>query len=115
MRFAARLKEGELAILPECKVLKASEVAALRDARKIVDDAVVQRDSIEAEARTAFAAEKTRGVDEGRAEGREQLTQELLELSARGTQLLGDLEQRIPEIVSSVVKRILGTFDDDEL
>lgn len=115
MFLALRLKDGDLALLPERKIIKASEVAALRTAQDIIDDAHAERERILAEAKSAFETEKAKGFEDGKTEGREHLAQELLDLSSKGSAFLADLESQVPTIVTSIVRRILGAFDDDDL
>jgi type III secretion protein L len=115
MRLAAQLKDGGLQLLPERRVVKAAEVKAIVDARALLDAAAAEAERIRAAAREAYEQEKQRGYEDGHAAGKEQLAEELARLSAEGARLASDFEARIPEIVMSALRQILGTYDQTEL
>jgi type III secretion protein L len=115
MRLAAQLKDGGLRLLPERRLLKAADVKAIADARALLDDAAAEAEQSREAAKEAYEAAKRQGYDDGLAAGKDQLAARLVELSDEGARLVSDFEARIPEIVMSALRQILGTFDDTEL
>jgi type III secretion protein L len=115
MRLAAQLKDGGLRLLPERKVVKAAEVTAVREARALIDDAAAEAERIRQAAKEAYEQEKRRGYQDGLAAGGDEVAKRLIELAAQGSELMNDFESRVPEIVISALRQILGTFDDTEL
>lgn len=115
MRLAAQLKDGGLQLLPERRIVKAAEVKAIADVRALLDAAATESERIRAAAQEAYAAEKQRGYDDGLAAGKDELAAELTRLSTEGARLVSDFEDRIPEIVMSALRQILGSYDQTEL
>jgi type III secretion protein L len=115
MRLAAQLKDGGLQLLPELRVVKAADVKAIADARALLDAAANEAERIGAAAKEAYEQEKQRGYEDGHAAGKDHLAEELARLSAESSRLVSDFETRIPEIVMSALRQILGTYDQTDL
>lgn len=115
MYLAARLKDGGLRLLPERRVVKAAELAALADARGIVEDANMEAERIREAAHQAYLDEKQRGYEDGVASGGEKIAEELTELAAQGAQFVDRLEANMPDIISDAVRQILKHFDKTDL
>jgi type III secretion protein L len=115
MRLVAQLKDGGLQLLPELRVVKAADVKAIADARALLDAATNEAERIRAAAKEAYEQEKQRGYDDGYAAGKDQLAEDLARLSAESARLASDFETRIPEIVMSALRQILGTYDQTDL
>jgi type III secretion protein L len=115
MYLAARLKDGGLRLLPERRVVKAAEIAALADARGIVEDAGMEAERIREAAHQAYLDEKQRGYAEGVASGEAKIALELADLAAQGARFVDRLEAQMPDIISDAVRQILGTFDKSDL
>jgi type III secretion protein L len=115
MRLAAQLKDGGLRLLPEQRLLKAADVKAIADVRALLDQVAAEAERSREAAKEAYEEAKRQGYDDGLAAGKDQVAGRLVELSDQGAALVSDLEARIPEIVMSALRQILGTFDDTEV
>ena len=103
------------AVRPAAKILRAVELE-----RWLQGDAALERAGAEAAATIASAglayeAERRRGLEEGRAAASAELARALADAHATLQATLGEVEEALPALVSSVVEDIIGSFDADTL
>lgn len=112
-------------IFPEKKVLKPEEYAAIlsatelvaqakENARGIIAEANQNAEEIKITAQQHFESEKKRGYDEGCEEGKQALTEQMLELSAKSIANLEKFEAGIVDLIRDALKRILNDIPSDE-
>jgi len=111
-----RLKTAHEALpAPGQRVLKAADYALLREARELLaqahHDAQALRDSAQAE----LDAHRQRGYAQGLAEAKREGAELMLETVGRSVDYLGQIENQIIDLLLSVVRKLLGTFDDAAL
>jgi len=97
------------------KVLKAVEFERIASADSIIRDAVKKSNEIDEQARKAYEAEKQRGYQEGLDEGRSEIASRLTELTAEYSESVSDLQDSLIGILPSLVRKIIGSFNDAEL
>jgi type III secretion protein L len=103
-----------LGLAPGTQVVRAAELAVLRDAQQAVADARAQADAIVAQAGAAFEAEKQRGYQEGLEEARLQQAEQMIENVSRTIDYFSKVEGRMVDLVMQAVQKIIGDFDDSE-
>jgi type III secretion protein L len=108
---AARLAVG---LDPAARVVRAGEIAALRDAEAAVAAAREQADAIVAGAQDAFEAEKQRGYQEGLEEARMEQAEQMIENVSRTVDYFSKVEGRMVDLVMQAVQKIIADFDDSE-
>ncbi|HSV47688.1 MAG TPA: HrpE/YscL family type III secretion apparatus protein, partial [Ramlibacter sp.] len=103
-----------LGLAPGVKVVRAADIAVLRDAAQAVADARAQADAIVAEATAAFEAEKQRGYQEGQEEARLEQAEQMIENVSRTIDYFSKVEGRMVDLVMQAVQKIISDFDDSE-
>lgn len=107
----AFLKDGQPAIAPGMRVLKASALADFVDAGRILDEARARAAAIIAAAEDAHRQRKEAGFEEGIRLGKESLSRYMLEVVAKSRLYLEDNEERVVILVLAALKKILGEMD----
>jgi type III secretion protein L len=97
------------------KVLKAADFERISTADTIIRDAVKKSKEVEQEAREAYEFEKQRGYQEGLDLGRGEIATRLTELTAEYAESVTSLQESLIGILPSLVRKVIGTFDDAEL
>ena len=115
MRLALRLENGALGLAGERRVIKAHEVEALRDHKRLLEEARQEAETIVGSANEAYEAERQRGYQEGRQSGKGEIAERLVELAEQNAHLMAGLEAKVPEIVMSALRQILGEYDNFDL
>jgi len=100
---------------PAGSVLSSREAKAWEDAFKFLDEAQKQlaeeRKQAQEAASRLYAAERTRGYEEGKARGALEATRLLTETTVRADRYLQSIEQQVAELAMGIVRRVLGDLD----
>ncbi|HSI82144.1 MAG TPA: HrpE/YscL family type III secretion apparatus protein [Candidatus Methylacidiphilales bacterium] len=110
-----RITEKSLRSLPNQRVLKPDDYAALLTAEKLLADAHAEAERLRAEAIKVFESEKKRGYEAGLDEGREQIATQLMETAMDSVTNMAAMEERIVDVVVRSLKKILGDMDNREV
>lgn len=105
----------KLQLLPDQKVIKAADFSAFLEAEKLLSLAKEHAAGMLVKAKQDYEAEKKRGYDDGLAEGKEKIAEQMIETVSEAVNYFGGLEQKVAEIVTGALKRILGELDSNEL
>lgn len=81
----------------------------------ILAEAEKMRSKIFEEAKKYYASEAKRGYDDGYSTGKKEMTEQLVEISARNSHNIEQLQGNIVMLVMKALKRILGEVQHDEL
>jgi type III secretion protein L len=103
-----------LGIDPATQVVRAHEMAALREAQQIVADAQVQADAIVAGAHEALEAERQRGYAQGLEEAQLDQAEQMIENVSRTIDYFSKVEGRVVDLVMQSIQKIVSEFDDTE-
>jgi type III secretion protein L len=103
-----------LGIDPATQVVRAHEMAALREAQQIVADAQVQADAIVAGAQEALEAERQRGYAQGLEEAQLDQAEQMIENVSRTIDYFSKVEGRVVDLVMQSIQKIVSEFDDTE-
>lgn len=112
-------------LLPDTKIVRAEEYAALTNAeaileeakskaKKIVAQANTQADLILQEAKRCYEEEKKRGFSEGEEEGQQKVLETLFKMVERGVDYLESIEKTLVHVVKNSIERILGEIEDEK-
>lgn len=112
-RFAVLKSRVELA--PDAKVVKSADYAELAEASRIVAAAQELATRIEAESRAACEAEKKRGYEEGFAQGKMEIAEQMLSSASRGVEYLEHMEKSVVDVVMKSLTAVLGELNEKEL
>lgn len=107
--------ESGLELLPNKKIIKAQEYSAYVDAHAIIDEAKQQAQAILSKAQDAFEAERKKGMEIGMIEGKEKISEHMLDTISQTVRSLETFEEQVVELVMRALKRIIGEMDDKEL
>lgn len=99
---------------PAAKVVRAADIATLRDAEGAIAAANAQAEAIVADAKQAFEAEKQRGYQEGLEEAKLEQAENMIENVSRTIDYFGKVEGRMVDLVMQAVQKIISDFDDTE-
>ncbi|MEM8596895.1 MAG: FliH/SctL family protein [Pseudomonadota bacterium] len=113
MASAHLLKPGRLAELgatlaPGAARMPAQEVDALVRAEAIVAEAEARATTIVAEAETVRQAERERGLEEGRAAGREEMLAAVLNSQAKADRAIASLEREVAGLALDIARAVIG-------
>ena len=95
-------------------VVRAEEFNHWREAARAVDAANQYLKSMQELAQAAYEQEKQRGYLEGREAGAREAAQVATNLAGEATRYLSEIERAIPSMITVIVERILGAFDETE-
>lgn len=101
-------------LLPDKKIIKASEYATYVEYHSIIEKAKKEAKSIIDGAQSAFEAERKKGFEKGEEEGKAKMAAHMLETINKGIHSLETFEQQVIDIVMKALTRILGEMDDKE-
>jgi type III secretion protein L len=95
-------------------VVRAEEFNHWREAARAVDAAHQYLKSMQELAQAAYEQEKQRGFLEGREAGAREAAQVATNLAGEATRYLNEIERAVPSMITIIVERILGAFDETE-
>ena len=98
---------------PAAKVVRAADVAALRQAEEAVAVAHAQAQAIVEQAQAAFEAERQRGYQEGLEEAKLEQAENMIENVSRTVDYFAKVEGRMVDLVMQAVQKIVSDFDDE--
>ena len=110
-----QLKKETFQVDATCKIVRAEEIAALVEAQEVIQAAKQEVERIKAEATQVYEAEKKRGYEEGLAEGKMRMAEQMMSMAAKTVDYFASVETKVVEIVTNALKRILGSVNEDEL
>lgn len=96
-------------------ILPAAALADIDAAVLILERAQAEAAALAEAARTAYEAERARGLAEGRAEARREAAARLIGEQAALDQALAALEGELADLVLATVRRLIQRFDGAEL
>ncbi len=102
-------------ILPEGRILKASDVAVLLQANEILDTARARAEEMERQAEIAYEARREEGYRDGQEEGRLEHAEKVLETVLSSVDYLSSLENTLVEMVTASIRKVIGEIDANEL
>ncbi len=82
---------------------------------KIINDAKGEAEKIIAEAKESYEQEKKRGYNDGVADGKTEMADQLMALATKSAESFTKLEKDVTEVVVRAIKKILGDIDKHEL
>lgn len=103
-------------ILPPAgqRVLKAADIATLREAQTILDAAREQAAGIIREAESEYQRQRGQGYEDGKAEGKLEHAEKMLETVMTSVEFIENIESTLVNVVSQAVRKIIADFDDNE-
>ena len=96
------------------KIIKAKDIWAYQDARRIVAEAVLRKEQIIDAAFAVFNAEQKRGYLEGREAARLEQTKNMIEIVTQTVDYFARVEAQMVDLVMDSVRRIINEYDDRE-
>ena len=105
----------DLQIAPGQQLLKATDYATYLDAQAVLEAARRRAAEIEADAKATFEAERQRGYQQGVAEAKQAMSEQLSATVAATAHHLDSVERQLIDLVLTSVTRIVGEFEADEL
>jgi type III secretion protein L len=110
-----RLTHGDVTLAPECRVLRAEDYQAWVEGADFLQAAKAHAAEIEAQARSAYEAEKERGYADGMAAAAAEAARQKLETVSTTLAWMEGVEGQMAELVLQATEKILGELDDAEL
>lgn len=108
------IKNAGFEFHPKKKVIKASEYAAFLKGQEIIQFAEQEAARIREEAKQAYAEEKARGLEEGLQEGKQKISEHMMEAVSKTVKNIETFEGQLIDLVTSAVRKIIGDLDDSE-
>ncbi len=109
------LTPGAAVLPPEARLVKAREYAAIVEAERVLEEARGRAAALVAEAHAAYESERARGYADGLAEAAVGAAEQQLETVARTVAWFGTVEDRMVEVVSTALRKVLGELEEGEL
>lgn len=109
------LKKAGFQLESGAKIVKADDYAAVVKAESIIAEAQAEADRLVSAAQDVYNGEKKRGYEDGIAEGRMAMSEQLMDMTAKSINFFGGLEEEVVELVIQAIKRILGSIDSSDL
>lgn len=106
---------NELPRRPYARVIKAAEADAWRDGYAFLEKAEVAARKLRDDSKRLYAAEYSRGYDEGLAAGHEEALRLVAETTGKVDAYLGSLQDEVVDLALDIVRRMLGDFDVSHL
>jgi type III secretion protein L len=100
---------------PAGPVIRSEEAGLWSEAASALEAARLHVESTKSWVQSAYESEKKRGFEEGWSAGAQEAARLVAATAARTDLYARDLERNLPDLVLSVVERILGPFDPGEL
>ncbi len=110
-----RLTRDALTVRPAGPIIKAADYSVLVEALDVLARAQAEAAALATESKTAFAAEKKRGYEEGLAEGKKAAAVDVFERLEQGIQFYQHLQGSIVDLVLQGVESIVGECDREKL
>jgi type III secretion protein L len=108
------LKNTGLDLFVQGPVLKAADFAAILASRDLIAKAEAEAARIRAEATAHFLAEKERGYQEGREQGKAEMAQQVIATLGQSTVYFSKVEKTLIDVVMQALRRIIGEFEERE-
>ena len=96
-------------------LVTADEAGVLAQAEDVIAAAEVEAAQIREEAKSAYAAEKQRGYDDGIAEGKAEILMQKLNLLDESVRYMESIELKVSEIVMKALRKCVAEIGDTEL
>ena len=109
------LKQRTFTVESPTPVVKADVIAAVTTAEEIIAAAKREAELLAEEAKRAYEAEKTRGYEDGLAEGRTEIMLKKLDLLEESVVFMERNEQRMADVVLKALKKCIAEIGDREL
>ncbi|MFC2252862.1 type III secretion system stator protein SctL [Labrys portucalensis] len=100
---------------PTGRILRAAEAKAWQDGYGFLETARQDAGQLREAGRRAYAAEYAQGYEDGLAQGKREAARLVIETTAKLDRYFEDVESQVSGLVLEVARRLLGSFDLDEL
>lgn len=100
---------------PGAKIIKARDYMAFREAEGIVAAARAHADELLREAAEKAEEMRRTGYEEGQAEGRAEVAEQLFNAVTASVDQMASMEAAMVDLVLKSLNNVLGSFDDKEL
>ncbi|MEI2740867.1 MAG: HrpE/YscL family type III secretion apparatus protein [Candidatus Competibacter sp.] len=100
---------------PGQRVIKAGDYLAYAEAEAIIEAARERAAALQIEAEQVYEAEKQRGYQDGRDEGKLETAEQIMDVLGATVEFYAGIEKRTGQIVLQMLRKILGEFDDETL
>ncbi len=97
------------------RLVKASDVAAVRTAEEIIAAAEAEAARLETSARDAFEAERKKGFEQGLEEGRAKVVADKLDFAYESAQYMAKVEEKLADIVIKALWKCVSQIGDRNL
>jgi type III secretion protein L len=96
------------------KIIKAKDIWAYQDAKRIIVEAILRKDHIIDSAIAVFNAEQKRGFREGQELARLEQTKNMIEIITQTVDYFSRIETQMVDLVMDAMRKIINEFDDKE-
>lgn len=111
MKVLTRLKQDQIRIPSEQKVLKADDYLIYETAQNLIKEAQFQAHQIIAEAKEIYASEKQRGYQDGVEASKAEMAERMTATVAQTVDYLSGVENAMADVVMTALYKILGEMD----
>lgn len=109
-----RLTGNNLLPSPEARIIKAADLALMREGQAILDAARERAAEVERAAAEAYEERRQQGYDDGVLEGRMEHMEKMMETAMQAVEYLESMEESLVRVVGSAVRKIVGEMDSNE-
>lgn len=96
------------------RIIKAGDVALLLEAQDILDQARERAANIILEAEKVYALRHAEGYQDGKAEGKLELAEKMMETVLSSVDFIEGIESNLVNIVGQAIRKIIGDLDDND-
>lgn len=109
------LKKKTFEVEADRPLVTGAEAAVIARAEDVIAAAEAEAAQIREEAKAAYAAEKTRGYDDGIAEGKAEILMQKINLVDESVRYMESIELKVSDIVMKALRKCVAEIGDTEL
>lgn len=110
-----RLKADRPSIDGSARVIARKDYTDAVEAHRVLEEARAEADALMQAAQEKYDTARDRGYADGSAAAQQELTERMLELVAGSVDYLGNAEAQLSRVVMTCLRKILGTFPEEDL
>ena len=110
-----RLKADRPSINGTTRIIRRKDYAEAVEARRVLEDARTEAEERLRAAQEKYDSAHDQGYADGSAAAQQELAERMFELVAGSVDYLGNAEAQLSRVVMTCLRRILGTFPEEDL
>lgn len=115
MAAFVRLRADRPSVDGAARIIARNDYAEAVEAQRLLEEARSEAEQLVRAAREKFDSAREQGYAEGSAAAQQELAERMFELVAGSVDYLGNAEAQLSRVVMACLRKILGTFPEEDL